>query len=79
MSIFDREDLKYPQAAVDIRKNVIRELKTNYAWAVKRLNEVCASREFEPNKFDEYISQDCGVLDHLISVNMNIMAILKAN
>lgn len=59
MSIFDREDLKYPQASVDIRKMVLRELKTNYAWAIKRLNEVCASREFEPNKFDEYISQDC--------------------
>lgn len=59
MSIFDREDLKYPQASVDIRKKVLQELKTNYGWAIRRLTEVCASREFEPNKFDEYISQDC--------------------
>lgn len=59
MSVFDIEDLKYPQASVDIRKNIIRELKINYAWAIKRLNEVRASRWFEPNKFDEYISQDC--------------------
>ena len=60
MSVFDREDLKYPQASVDIRKKVLQELKTNYGWAIRRLTEVCDSRGFEPNKFDEYISQDCG-------------------
>ena len=59
MSVFDIEDLKYPQASVDTRKCFINTLRNKCDFASKRCNDLKFGRDIMPNKCDDTLIYDC--------------------